>query len=579
MIKNPAEAPYFLSGGGNMGTLIREKDWHKNVLGNPEGWPQSLRTTLSILLNSKFPMFLWWGPELICFYNDAYRPSLGENGKHPSILGMRAKDAWPEIWEMIKPLIDQVLSGGDAIWFEDQLVPIYRNGGIEDVYWTFSYSPVYDDGGKISGVIVICTETTDKRALLQKLELVNQHRAEELEKKVRQRTEQLTHANEMLKKSEERYHMMVEEVQDYAILYISPEGTIENWNIGAEKIKGYKADEIIGRNFSVFYTENDRENDLPRTLLNRAAKYGKAQQEGWRVRKDGTWFWANVTITAVHNEKKKVIGYSKVTHDLTEKKNADDTLKKNAAELQEKNEELKRINKELEAFAYVSSHDLQEPLRKIQTFASRILQKEYENLTASGKDHFKRMQLAAARMQTLIDDLLTYSRTNTAISKFEKTKLNELIEEVKEDMKEDLNEKKAVVESSGKCNISVIPFQFRQLMTNLIGNALKFSLPGRQPEIKIKSEIIKGISLSDERLSPNKKYCHITVSDNGIGFEQQYSEKIFEVFQRLHNRDTYKGTGIGLSIVKKIVENHQGVIKATGLPDQGATFDIYIPAN
>ena len=152
----------FLVGGGEMGKLTREKDWRKTTLGDPRSWPQSLRTTLSIILNSKFPMFLFWGKELICFYNDAYRPSLGKDGKHPSILGMKGVEAWPEIWLIIQPLIDQVLAGGEATWNEDQLIPIYRNGKIEDVYWTFSYSPVNDESGKPAGVFVTCTETTDK---------------------------------------------------------------------------------------------------------------------------------------------------------------------------------------------------------------------------------------------------------------------------------------------------------------------------------------------------------------------------------------------------------------------------------
>jgi PAS domain S-box-containing protein len=160
----------FLSGKGEMVTLTRTKDWDKTPVGAVTNWPQSLRTTLSIILNSKFPMFLWWGQELVCFYNDAYRPSLGKNGKHPGILGMPAKDAWSEIWDVIKPLIDQVLNGGEATWSEDQLIPIYRNGTLEDVYWTFSYSPVHDESGKISGVLVTCSETTEKINSYKKLE-------------------------------------------------------------------------------------------------------------------------------------------------------------------------------------------------------------------------------------------------------------------------------------------------------------------------------------------------------------------------------------------------------------------------
>src|SRR6187402_1368886 len=152
----------FISKGGESGALIRSIDWSKNPLGPIDEWPQSLLTTLSIILNSKFPMFLFWGEELICFYNDAYRPSLGKDGKHPSILGMKGEEAWPEIWHIIKPLIDQVLGGGESTWSEDQLIPIYRNGKIEDVYWTFSYSPVFDESGKAAGVFVTCNETTEK---------------------------------------------------------------------------------------------------------------------------------------------------------------------------------------------------------------------------------------------------------------------------------------------------------------------------------------------------------------------------------------------------------------------------------
>jgi PAS domain S-box-containing protein len=172
-MKTRKNIPEFLSGGGEMGELMRSFDWSKTPVGPIDNWPQSLKTTLSLLLNSKFPMFLWWGPDLICFYNDAYRPSLGQNGKHPSILGTPAKEAWPEIWPVISPLVESVLATGEATWFEDQLVPIYRNGHIEDVYWTFSYSPVTDDSGKRAGVFVTCTETTGKVALLKGLEESN----------------------------------------------------------------------------------------------------------------------------------------------------------------------------------------------------------------------------------------------------------------------------------------------------------------------------------------------------------------------------------------------------------------------
>ncbi len=241
--------------------------------------------------------------------------------------------------------------------------------------------------------------------------------------------------------------------------------------------------------------------------------------------------------------------------------------------------ELVIANKELLAFTYVSSHDLQEPLRKIQTFVTIILEKEEKNLSDNGKYNFQRMQLAAGRMQQLIDDLLAFSRINTTELKFEKTDLNIIIEEVKSELKDTILEKNATIEATEICPVNIVPFQFRQLMYNLISNALKFSDTSRPSHIIIKSRIVKGNIVSNEKLSPEKNYCHITVSDNGIGFEPHFNERIFGVFQKLHSKEVYDGTGIGLAIVKKIVENHNGIITATGALNKGATFDIYIPAN
>jgi PAS domain-containing protein len=164
---------HYLDGGGEMGQLTRDYNWAATVLGPPETWSQSLLTTVSIILNSKFPMFLWWGKDLIQFYNDAYRPSLGANGKHPKALGQCGADCWPEIWPVIKPLIDQVMDGGESTWSEDQLIPIYRNNKLEDVYWTFGYSRVNDETGHPGGVLVVCNESTDKVKAYNELKQTN----------------------------------------------------------------------------------------------------------------------------------------------------------------------------------------------------------------------------------------------------------------------------------------------------------------------------------------------------------------------------------------------------------------------
>lgn len=247
-------------------------------------------------------------------------------------------------------------------------------------------------------------------------------------------------------------------------------------------------------------------------------------------------------------------------------------------EKEKRAEELSIANKELLAFNYVSSHDLQEPLRKIQTFVSRISENESAVLSDKGKEYFLRIQESAKRMQTLIEDLLAFSRVNTGERKFVNTGLNVIVEEVRAEFKERIEETHATIEASDLCPVNVIRFQFRQLMLNLIGNALKFSTPSVPPHIVITSTVQPGAQLNNEKLSPQKRYCHITVSDNGIGFESKFNDRIFEVFQKLHAKDEYAGTGIGLAIVKKIVENHNGLITATSELSKGARFDIYIPA-
>ena len=254
-------------------------------------------------------------------------------------------------------------------------------------------------------------------------------------------------------------------------------------------------------------------------------------------------------------------------------------LKEANESLENKNKELLNMNKELEAFTYVSSHDLQEPLRKLQTLAGMILEKEKQNLSEKGKNYFRLIQQSAERMRQLIHDLLAFSRLSTAERKFEDTNLNIIIEEVKTELKESILQKSAIIEVAKLCDVKIIPFQFRQLMHNLIGNALKFSNPQIPPHIKITCRNIKYEKLNIEGLPPKKEYCHIAISDNGIGFDKKFSTKIFEVFQKLHGKEEYAGTGIGLAIVKKIVDNHNGIITATSKLNKGTTFNIYIPAS
>lgn len=422
--------------------------------------------------------------------------------------------------------------------------------------------PLKHDDGEVYAVLVMAHDNT---AII------------DATKELQQANTELKQVVEKLRDSEERYYRMTNEVEDYAIILMSTEGIIENWNRGAEKIKGFRADEIVGKHFSIFYSQEDQKKNLPKKLLETASREGKSTFEGWRVRRDGTKFWGSIVITALHDTDNKILGFSKVTRDLTERKIAEDKMQMYADELLQKNKELERSNSELSSFSYVASHDLQEPLRKIQGFGNLIMNSEMSKLSDTGKDYFNRMIKAASRMQNLIDSLIEFSRATTEARNFEEVDLNELLEEVKKDMRERIESSGAVIHSQKLPALSVIPFQFRQLLSNLITNAIKYARKDVKPVINILAECIPAGEMDDPRAAASVNYYQFIIRDNGIGFEEEYAEKIFELFQRLHGKNEYIGSGIGLAICKKIVENHSGWIIAESEPGAGSAFIFYIP--
>lgn len=263
--------------------------------------------------------------------------------------------------------------------------------------------------------------------------------------------------------------------------------------------------------------------------------------------------------------------------DLTEKKKQEQLLEKYQKDLETKNLELAQSNAELASFSYVASHDLQEPLRKIQTFSDRILDKANHALSPELKDYFHRIISATGQMQNLIISLLNYSRINSSEMVFESVDLDKEIKKIKNNLAEVIEETHAVVESAPLTMLQVIPLQFKQLITNIILNALKYRKPNVTPIIKISGGIVAASELHGLPVVPGGGYYKISIADNGIGFEQEFSEKIFELFQRLHSRTEYEGTGIGLAICKKIAQNHRGFIKAESSPGAGSVFSVYLP--
>lgn len=246
-------------------------------------------------------------------------------------------------------------------------------------------------------------------------------------------------------------------------------------------------------------------------------------------------------------------------------------------ELQQKNITLENMNNELLSFNYVASHDLQEPLRKIRAFISRIDEHTHE-FSPVTKNYFERINSAAVRMQKLIEALISYSRANNIDDDFVTADLTAILADVKLDLQEVITEKQAIIENDELPSLRVIPMQIHQLFTNIISNAIKYSKPTENPYVKITSTLLnnpgdvkKGVYL------PHARYWKISFSDNGIGFEKDYEEKIFELFQRLHGKNEFEGTGIGLAICRKIMQNHDGYIFAESAPGKGATFSIYFP--
>lgn len=363
------------------------------------------------------------------------------------------------------------------------------------------------------------------------------------------------------------YHKIIDEVQDYAIITLNTEGTIVNWNLGAEKIKGYHESEIIGKNFRIFYLQEDQNNKLPEKLIKEAADTGRAIHEGWRLRKDGTRFWGSITITALHDDEQNIIGFAKVTRDLSERKLAEDRAKQYAIDLENR-------NKELEQFVYIASHDLQEPMRKIQTFI-QLFEKSTDDPDMA-KKYLDKISSSAQRMGTMIKAILNYSRLTSYDEKYIDTDLNEVLEQVKIDFELVLKEKAAEIISDKLPVIQCISIQMNQLFSNLISNSLKFS--ASPPAIRISSRIISPGEASAFHIPDQKMpFLELKFEDNGIGFDQQYEDQIFTMFKRLHSGQDYPGTGIGLALCNKIMENHRGFIKAFAESGKGATFYVYLP--
>src|SRR6202050_4540312 len=480
-------------------------------------------------------------------------------------------------------------------------------------------------------------------------------------------------AEEALRDSEEKYRMLLDEIQDYAIFMLDPQGVVVSWNVGAERIKGYKADEIVGHNFSVFFPPEDSKQDMPEELLRITATNGRHEFQGMRVRKDGSRFLASIIFIALRDLAGNLRGFSEISRDLSERKesgakyrglverapdamvvvnqggeivllnvqaekqfgyrrdeligqkvkniipegfaerliadglrSAADALaqqigtgieltgrrkdgselpielmlsplesaegilvtaairdisvpKAAEANLLQKVKELYRSNEELEQFAYFASHDLQEPLRMVASF-TQLLSRRYKGRLDADADEFIAFAVdGASRMQRLIQDLLAYSRVGSKGMNLLDISSEGALQQALVNLRGAIEESGALVTHDPLPIVLADEMQLVQLFQNLVDNAIKYQNPGT-PRIHVSAV-----------RSVGKKWI-FSVKDNGLGIDPQYFERIFGMFQRLHKREEFAGTGIGLAICKKIVERHGGNISVESAPGKGSTF-------
>jgi PAS domain S-box-containing protein len=366
-----------------------------------------------------------------------------------------------------------------------------------------------------------------------------------------------------LQSADRSYRTFIENMSEGAVT-LHRDGTIDYANAQFAEFLGRPLAEVIGRHFTDFVARHSR--DLFIQALDSCL-----QHHGYRIELDLAGIMSDIPALLSMTTLQSAEDYTfpMIVTDLREQRKA-------RHQLQDQNRALLASNYDLQQFASVASHDLQEPLRKISTFTGLLLQREATQLPEQRQLYLQKIRTSAARMQQLIVDVLNFSRLSAGPGHFELVNLNTLVEDIVEDFELVIAEKGAIVEVSPLPAIRVQPVQMSQALRNILSNALKFNQPGVPPRISVTGIRVAALSFESPE-TPDGQFCLLRIQDNGIGFKDVYLEKIFSLFQRLHGQDTYEGTGIGLAITKKIIEQHKGLIDALGHEGTGAEFRILLP--
>jgi len=364
---------------------------------------------------------------------------------------------------------------------------------------------------------------------------------------------------EALRQSDEKLRLLVGGVRDYAIVMLDPEGRVTTWSEGAERIKGYRSEEIVGQHFSKFYTPEAAALGKPALELKKAAEQGRFEEEGWRVRKDGSRFWASVVVTPLRDRTGQLRGFAKVTRDITERKEIEEQLERRRSDLARSNAELIAANKELEAFSYSVSHDLRAPLRSIDGFSLALLEDYEEKLDAEGKDNLHRVRAATQRMGVLIDDLLDLSRVTRAEIKLQQVDLSAIGRSIGAELEKNEPERRIEIQIQEGLEAYADPNLMQIALENLLGNAWKFTSKRKSARIEFGQAQRNGSSA-------------FYVRDDGAGFDSTRAARLFGAFQRFHDKNDFPGTGVGLATVQRIIQRQGGRIWAESAVGKGATF-------
>ncbi len=505
----------------------------------------------SFVLNSPMPIGIYVGREMrIQTANDAI---LKAWEKDRSVVGKTFREALPELeGQPFYDILDDVYTTGMPYEAIEELVYLSRNGKIAATYWNFSYTPLKNEFDEIYGVMNTAAEVTELVTAKQ----------------------QLLATDETLKSA-----ITISELGTWKINLQSNTVTyserIADW-FGLTK-EVVQLEEVISR-------INEKHQQEVSIAVQQAIDTKGIYEAEYKVinpfTKKEKFLHAKGRV--VTDESGNPVWLNGICKDITFQKETEKELAKQVelrtVELQHANNELNTLNENLKQFVYVASHDLQEPLRKINLFSDILKNKAASFLDSDSENYLAKIRRSANRMTNLIKDLLDYSKVEGGNRSFEEVHIDTVIANVLEDYEILIEQKKAVIKVSALPIIPAIPLQMNQLFYNLIGNALKFAKENIAPKINITSRILTTDEiLSYEKLQSNKTYSEITITDNGIGFNPKFAEQIFEIFQRLHGKDDYEGTGIGLALCKKIVENHKGLIFAEAKENEGATFHIILP--